>query len=89
MSAGRGLSRRGLLAAMTAPAWTGVLVVPARAQPREVLTVAAFPLMDEIARAAIPAWQALHPDVELRSLMPHPGGTRRARGLVGSAKLCT
>lgn len=69
MSAGRGLSRRGLLAAMTAPAWTGMLVVPARAQPREVLTVAAFPLMDEIARAAIPAWQALHPDVELRILM--------------------
>lgn len=58
-----------MLAAMTVPAWSGVLVVPALAQTREVLTVAAFPLMDEIARAAIPAWQAMHPDVELRILM--------------------
>lgn len=69
MSAGPGPTRRGLLAAMSAPAWSSLLVVPARAQAREVLTVAAFPLMDEIARAAIPAWQALHPDVELRILM--------------------
>jgi multiple sugar transport system substrate-binding protein len=31
-----------------------------------VLTVAAFPLVDEIAKAAIPAWQELHPDVEIQ-----------------------
>lgn len=63
------LSRRAALAALTAPAWSGTLIVPALAQTREVLTIAAFPLMDEIAKAAIPAWQALHPDVELRILM--------------------
>lgn len=66
------VSRRRAVAAMTATtasAWSGVLVVPALAQTREVLTIAAFPLMDEIARAAIPAWQALHPDVEQRILM--------------------
>ena len=31
-----------------------------------VLTVAAFPLVDEIVRAAIPAWQRLHPEVEIK-----------------------
>lgn len=64
-----GLRRREMLAALTTPAWSGVLVVPALAQTREVLTIAAFPLMDKIAEAAIPAWQAMHPDVELRILM--------------------
>jgi multiple sugar transport system substrate-binding protein len=29
------------------------------------LTVAAFPLVDEIARAALPEWQRRHPDVEI------------------------
>ena len=31
-----------------------------------VLTVAAFPLVDEIVHAAIPAWQRLHPEVEIK-----------------------
>lgn len=30
------------------------------------LTVAAFPAIDQIVRGAIPAWQALHPEVELK-----------------------
>ncbi len=30
------------------------------------LTIAAFPLVDEIARAAIPAWQRLHPQVNIK-----------------------
>jgi multiple sugar transport system substrate-binding protein len=36
-----------------------------RAAEHTVLSVAAFPLVDEIARAAIPLWQRRHPDVEL------------------------
>ena len=40
--------------------WTA----PALAQ--HTLTVAAFPSVDEIVRAAAPAWQALHPTVRLQ-----------------------
>ena len=59
-----GLTRRSLLAAaiplsLTAP-------VPARASQRMVLNVAAFPLVDEIARAALPLFRKLHPDVEVK-----------------------
>jgi len=54
--------RRTLLGAGLAAA------LPVRAGARAVLTVAAFPLVDEIARAAMPAWQRLHPEVELRVL---------------------
>lgn len=63
------IRRRTWLAGMALPALPGLIVVPARAQPAEVLTVTAFPLVDEIARTAIPAWRAMHPDVELRILM--------------------
>lgn len=35
------------------------------AQPK-TLTVAAFPAVDEIVRAAIPAWKARHPDVDIK-----------------------
>lgn len=39
----------------------------ATAQPvRQTLTVAAFPAVDEIIRAAIPAWNKLHPEVEIK-----------------------
>ncbi len=45
----------------------GVLgALPVGATERTVLTVAAFPLVDEIARAALPLWQRRHPDVEVR-----------------------
>lgn len=36
------------------------------AAPRSALTVAAYPLIDEIVRAALPRWRALHPDVEVQ-----------------------
>jgi multiple sugar transport system substrate-binding protein len=43
----------------------GALAAPlgARAAAPRTLTVAAFPLVDEIVRQAIPAWRRLHPDV--------------------------
>lgn len=62
MTRGPAISRRALLASAL-PALS-----PARASERRTLTVAAFPLVDEIARAAIPAWQRLHPEVELKIL---------------------
>lgn len=36
------------------------------AQAQSVLTVAAYPAVDEIVRAAIPAWKARHPKVEIK-----------------------
>ncbi|MDI4634661.1 extracellular solute-binding protein [Pelomonas sp. V22] len=62
MNSGSAISRRVLLASAL-PALS-----QAHASERRTLTVAAFPLVDEIARAAIPAWQRLHPDVELKIL---------------------
>ena len=41
-----------------------LMAIPASAQ--QVLTVAAFPAVDEIIRAAIPAWSLLHPNVEIK-----------------------
>ena len=38
---------------------------PAQAQPQS-LTIAAFPAVDEIVRAAIPAWKRLHPNVAIQ-----------------------
>ena len=43
----------------------GVLAAPS-ASAQQVLTVAAFPAVDEIIRAAIPAWNLLHPNVEIK-----------------------
>lgn len=54
--------RRALLTAGLATAWP----VAGRAKPPSVLTVAAFPLIDEIVRRARPAWQARHPGVDLQ-----------------------
>ena len=51
---GTALLRAGLLAA-----WLCTVAAPAAAQ--QVLTVAAFPAVDEIVKAAIPAWKKLHP----------------------------
>ena len=56
----RRLNRRTVLA-------TGALAVAGvRAQPRVVINIAAFPLVDEIARAALPLWRKAHPEVEVR-----------------------
>jgi len=38
---------------------------PLRAAGRTTLTIATFPLLDEIARAALPQWQRLHPEVDV------------------------
>ncbi len=58
-----GARRRSVLAAGLA----GALPLRGlRAAERRTLTVAAFPLVDAIVKAAIPQWQRLHPDVDLR-----------------------
>lgn len=55
-----GFNRRTVLA-------TGALAAAGvQAQAPIVLNVAAYPLVDEIARAALPLWRKLHPDVEIR-----------------------
>jgi multiple sugar transport system substrate-binding protein len=38
---------------------------PVRAAPRRTLSVAAYPLVDEIVRAALPQWRTLQPDVDV------------------------
>ena len=51
------------------PAWVGwcltaLLSAPSLAQ--QTLVVAAFPAVDEIVRAAVPAWKKLHPTVDVK-----------------------
>jgi multiple sugar transport system substrate-binding protein len=41
-------------------------MLPVRAAARRKLTVATFPLLDEILKAALPRWQRKHPDVEIQ-----------------------
>ena len=53
------LARAGLFAA-----WLCIAAAPAGAQ--QLLTVAAFPAVDEIVKAAIPAWKKLHPTVDVK-----------------------
>lgn len=64
-TAGSLLQRQGWLAVL---ALLGLLAfasaLPARAQ--QVLTVAAFPAVDAIVKAAIPAWKKLHPTVDIK-----------------------
>lgn len=43
-----------------------VALLPQAAAQQRTLTIAAFPAVDEIVRAAIPAWKALHPDVAIK-----------------------
>jgi multiple sugar transport system substrate-binding protein len=64
--AGSLLQRRGRL--VTALACAGVLAVagPMPVLAQQVLTVAAYPAVDEIVRAAIPAWKKLHPTVDIK-----------------------
>jgi multiple sugar transport system substrate-binding protein len=54
------LRRFALLAALL------VALLPQAAAQQRTLTIAAFPAVDEIVRAAIPAWKALHPDVAIK-----------------------
>lgn len=60
-----GVSRRLLLAAAVGGGMGLSLGGCSQASSSKVLTVAAFPLVDEIVRAAAPAWQALHPDIAI------------------------
>lgn len=57
-------SRRGVAAAWICLGLLGFAGSAAQAQ--QVLTVAAFPAVDEIVRAAIPAWKRLHPNVDIK-----------------------
>ena len=45
-------------------ALAGVCAVPAQAQ--QVLTIAAFPAVDDIVKAAIPQWKKAHPTVDIQ-----------------------
>ena len=60
---GPGPKRRQVLVGLTASMGLGG---PLQAAPRTTLTVAAYPLIDEIVKAALPRWQARHPDVDVR-----------------------
>jgi multiple sugar transport system substrate-binding protein len=53
----------------SAPACAGLAVAAlcmAGAHAQQVLTVAAFPAVDEIVRAAVPQWKRLHPNVDIK-----------------------
>ncbi len=63
MSQARTWPRRAVLAA---GALAALPVPAAAAAARRTLRVAAFPLVDEIVKAAVPAWQRLHPDVDIQ-----------------------
>jgi multiple sugar transport system substrate-binding protein len=61
--------RRGTLrwlGALGSLAAVGAAPALVRAAPRTLLTVAAFPAVDDIVRAAVPAWQQRHPDVDIK-----------------------
>ena len=58
-------SRRTVLAAGLAAA----VVPPVRAREARTLTVAAFPLVDQIVKDAIPQWSQRHPDVAIDVVM--------------------
>ncbi len=44
----------------------GAMLWVSTAQAQRVLTVAAYPAVDEIVKSAIPAWKRLHPGVEIK-----------------------
>ena len=44
----------------------GLLAAPGQVEAQQSLTVAAYPAVDEIVRAALPRWKALHPNVEIK-----------------------
>lgn len=54
--------RTGRRSRLTVPLMVTALLVMLQAQAT-ILTVAAYPAVDQIVRAAIPAWHKLHPDV--------------------------
>ncbi|MFG6447376.1 extracellular solute-binding protein [Roseateles sp. BYS180W] len=60
-----GLGVRGLWPVAVLGALLAVVQPPCAAQTR-TLTVAAFPAVDQIVRAALPAWRQRHPDVDIK-----------------------
>ncbi|MDZ7590184.1 MAG: extracellular solute-binding protein [Rubrivivax sp.] len=58
--------RAGLGFALSVAALGPAVLAAGPVQARQVLTVAAFPAVDEIVRAAVPQWKKLHPDVDIR-----------------------
>ena len=60
MNSPQGVSRRSLLA-------SAALATPllSRAAPALKLELAAFPLVDEVAKAALPIWRQQHPDIDV------------------------
>jgi len=59
--------RAGIRCALMAVWLGGVTALPATpASAQQVLTVAAFPAVDEIVKAAIPRWKKLHPTVDIK-----------------------
>ncbi len=61
-----GTTGRGWAYAGAAGAALALLLTAAGAQAQQTLTIAAFPAVDEIVRAAIPAWKMLHPSVDIK-----------------------
>ncbi len=51
---------------LVAAALLAMLATLDKAGAQQVLTVAAYPAVDEIVRAAIPAWKKLHPNVDIK-----------------------
>ncbi len=63
------MNRAGAWLRLAAALLVGGQALAARAQPPQppqVLIVAAFPAVDEIVKAAIPAWKRLHPNVDIK-----------------------
>ena len=59
--------RAGIRCALMAVWLGGVTALPATpASAQQMLTVAAFPAVDEIVKAAIPRWKKLHPTVDIK-----------------------
>jgi multiple sugar transport system substrate-binding protein len=58
--------RAGAAVAPLAALALGLVAVPGSSSAQTTLTVAAFPAVDEIVRAAIPAWKKLHPNVDIQ-----------------------
>ena len=54
------------LAALCAALSCAALLLGPAVQAQQVLTVAAFPAVDEIVKAAIPAWKQRHPNVDIK-----------------------
>lgn len=57
---GGGLPRRSVLCVAAGVA------IPLRAAARTRISIAAYPLIDEIVKAALPQWRALHPEVDIQ-----------------------